>query len=77
LSIHEDFLRGSQLYFLRLFLLLQTILHLWRRFVLARNVSKFMDKYNRNVTDYLTEQGFTDILNSPILTPQNGCDYWI
>ena len=45
-------------------------------FVLARNVSKFMDKYNRNVTDYLTEQGFTDILNSPVLTPQEGCEYW-
>lgn len=46
-------------------------------FVLARNVSKFMDKYNRNVTDYLTEEGFTDILNSPILTPQEGCEYWL
>ena len=45
-------------------------------FVLARNVTKFMDKYNRNVTDYLTEQGFTDILNSPILTAQEGCEYW-
>ena len=45
-------------------------------FVLARNVSKFMNKYNRNVTDYLTEQGFTDILNSPVLTPQEGCEYW-
>jgi lipocalin len=45
-------------------------------FVLARNVSKFMDKYNRNVTDYLTEQGFTTLLNSPILTPQEGCEYW-
>ncbi len=45
-------------------------------FVLARNVSKFMDKYNRNVTDYLTEQGFTNLLNSPILTPQEGCEYW-
>lgn len=45
-------------------------------FVLARNVSKFMDKYNRNVTDYLTEQGFTSLVNSPILTPQDGCEYW-
>jgi lipocalin len=45
-------------------------------FVLARNVSKFMEKYNRNVTDYLTEQGFTNLLNSPILTPQEGCEYW-
>ena len=45
-------------------------------FVLARNVTKFMDKYNRNVTDYLTEQGFTNLLNSPILTAQEGCEYW-
>lgn len=45
-------------------------------FVLARNVSKFMKHYNENVTQYLTEQGFTDILNSPILTAQDGCEYW-
>lgn len=45
-------------------------------FVLARNVTKFMDKYNRNVTEYLTEQGFTGLLNSPIVTPQEGCEYW-
>ena len=45
-------------------------------FVLARNVTHFMDKYNTNVTQYLTEQGFTDILNSPILTAQEGCEYW-
>lgn len=45
-------------------------------FVLARNVSKFMKKYNENVTTYLTEQGFTGLVNSPILTPQDGCSYW-
>jgi lipocalin len=45
-------------------------------FVLARNVSKFMKKYNENVTAYLTEQGFTTLVNSPILTPQDGCEYW-
>ena len=45
-------------------------------FVLARNVSKFMKKYNENVTNYLTEQGFTGLINSPILTPQDGCEYW-
>ena len=45
-------------------------------FVLARNVTHFMDKYNTNVTDYLTEQGFTDLLNSPVLTPQEGCEYY-
>ncbi len=45
-------------------------------FVLARNVTKFLDKYNRNVTDYLTEQGFTGLVNSPIVTPQEGCEAW-
>ena len=45
-------------------------------FVLARNVTRFMDKYNANVTEYLTEQGFTTLVNSPILTPQEGCEYW-
>lgn len=45
-------------------------------FVLARNVSTFMEKYNGNVTEYLTEQGFTGLVNSPIVTPQEGCEYW-
>ena len=46
-------------------------------FVLARNVSKFLKKYNENVTRYLTEQGFTGLLNSPILTAQDGCESWL
>lgn len=45
-------------------------------FVLTRNVSRFMNTYNSNVTNYLTEQGFTGILNTPILTTQEGCEYW-
>jgi apolipoprotein D and lipocalin family protein len=45
-------------------------------FVLARNVSTFMEKYNTKVTDYLTEQGFTGLVNSPIVTPQEGCESW-
>lgn len=45
-------------------------------FVLARNVTKFMEKYNENVTEYLTQEGFTDLLNSPVLTAQDGCIYW-
>jgi lipocalin len=45
-------------------------------FVLARNVSKFFKKYNANVSEYLTEQGFTSLVNSPILTPQEGCEAW-
>ncbi len=42
-------------------------------FVLARNVTKFMKKYNEDVTNYLTEEGFTGLVNSPIVTPQEGC----
>lgn len=42
-------------------------------FVLARNVSRFMAVYNDSVIAYLVAQGFTDFLNTPILTPQDGC----
>lgn len=42
-------------------------------FVLARNVSRFFSRYNTNVSDYLKEEGFTALLNTPILTPQEGC----
>jgi len=45
-------------------------------FVLARNVSRFMRLYNTNVTGYLREQGFTQLWNTPILTVQDGCEYW-
>lgn len=45
-------------------------------FVLARNVTRFMKKYNQMVTQYLTEQGFTGLVNSPIVTAQDGCEYW-
>ncbi len=45
-------------------------------FVLARNISRFMELYNSNVTQYLKEQGFTDFLNTPIPTTQQGCIYW-
>jgi lipocalin len=45
-------------------------------FVLARNVSKFMKHYNENVTQFLTEQGFTTLINSPILTAQDGCEQY-
>ena len=44
-------------------------------FVLARNVMRFMEKYNENVTNYLEEQGFTGLVNSPIPTQQDGCEY--
>ena len=45
-------------------------------FVLARNVTEFMENYNYYVTNYLTAENFTSFLNSPILTPQEGCRYW-
>jgi lipocalin len=45
-------------------------------FVLARNVTQFMENYNENVTNYLTKEGFTNFINSPIPTQQEGCKYW-
>ncbi len=45
-------------------------------FVLARNVTRFLKKYNTDIVQYLTDQGFTGLVNSPIVTPQEGCDYW-
>ena len=45
-------------------------------FVLARNVSRFLKKYNDQVISYLTDQGFTGLVNSPVVTAQEGCEYW-
>jgi lipocalin len=45
-------------------------------FVLARNVSRFFDEWNTNVTDWLKSNGFTELWNTPILTTQEGCKYW-
>lgn len=45
-------------------------------FVLARNISTFFQKYNTNVSEYLQKEGFTDFLNKPIATIQDGCRYW-
>lgn len=45
-------------------------------FVLARNVSKFMEHYNSNVTEWLKTNGFTELWNTPILTVQDGCESW-
>lgn len=42
-------------------------------FVLARNVTQFFTKYNERVVNYLTDEGFTSLVNSPIVTPQEGC----
>lgn len=45
-------------------------------FVLARNVSQFLETYNQPVLEYLADQGFTSLVNSPVVTPQEGCVYW-
>ena len=45
-------------------------------FVLARNVTDFMDRFNTNVTYWLKTNGFTELWNLPILTTQEGCKYW-
>lgn len=42
-------------------------------FVLARNTTTFRDLYNASVLAYLAEQGFTDLLNRPLETLQDGC----
>ncbi len=45
-------------------------------FVLARNVRRFMDLWNTNVTEWLKVNGFVELWNTPILTTQEGCKYW-
>lgn len=45
-------------------------------FVLARNVTQFFDTYNEPVLEYLSDQGFTGLINSPVVTPQERCIYW-
>jgi apolipoprotein D and lipocalin family protein len=46
-------------------------------FVLARNATEFAAKWGANVTAYLAAEGFTNILNKPIPTVQQGCTYWV
>lgn len=45
-------------------------------FVLARNVSRFFEVWNENVTSWLKTNGFTELWNTPILTVQENCRYW-
>ncbi len=45
-------------------------------FVLARNVTEFYETYNTPVLQFLEDQGFTGLVNSPVATPQEGCVYW-
>jgi len=44
-------------------------------FVLARNITRFHEFWETDVLSYLKEQNFTNFLNTPIPTVQNGCDY--
>lgn len=44
-------------------------------FVLARNVSDFNSKYNREVVDWLFANGFDKWYNQPIITNQSNCVY--
>ena len=43
-------------------------------FVLTRNVKRFFQDYNETVMQYLQENGFTNLLNTPLLTPQDNCE---
>ncbi len=45
-------------------------------FVLARNVSLFMETWAEGVLERLKANGFTGLLNTPILTVQENCTYW-
>ncbi len=44
-------------------------------FVLARNVQEFFTRWNTTVYTWLVENGFTNLLNKPLLTQQTGCHY--
>ena len=46
-------------------------------FVLARNATEFNKRWNTNVTAFLAAQGFTNFLNRPRPTVQQGCTYWV
>ena len=45
-------------------------------FVLARNVSDFMERWDANIREWLKTNGFTGLLNTPIATIQEGCRNW-
>jgi apolipoprotein D and lipocalin family protein len=45
-------------------------------FVLARNVTEFLARWNGNVTAALSRLGFNGLLNTPLETKQLGCTYW-
>ena len=45
-------------------------------FVLARNVTEFFIYWAGDVLNYLEDEGFTGLFNTPTLTPQTNCTYW-
>ncbi len=45
-------------------------------FVLARNVTDYFANYDAGVQATLKATGFTNFLNSPIMTVQANCTYW-
>lgn len=44
-------------------------------FVLARNYTRFINSYNKDVVNWLFANGFNEWYNSPILTNQTNCVY--
>ena len=44
-------------------------------FVLARNVTRFLEKYNQSVLDHVKQMGFTELYNTPKLVVQTNCPY--
>ena len=44
-------------------------------FVLARDVARFRTAYDAEVLGWLAANGFTNALNKPIATVQDGCTY--
>ena len=46
-------------------------------FVLARNVTEFLARWNANVTAALVRLGFNGLFNTPLPTTQIGCKYYI
>jgi lipocalin len=45
-------------------------------FVLTRNLTRFFTEYDTQVRAFLNVSGFTQFWNTPLLTIQNGCEYW-
>ena len=46
-------------------------------FVLARNLTTFFAEWSSGVLERLKANGYTDFWNTPVLTVQDGCSYWM